>query len=55
MGYDSRSVIVDAAGCEVVIVGRGDSVRVALAEVTARRIVDAVNARSVQNSGDDEV
>lgn len=45
MGYDSRSRIVDAAGLDVVTIGRGDARGVAAAEMTADRIVRAVNAQ----------
>lgn len=45
MGYDSQSAIYDANGREVVTLGRGDSARVEVAQLTAHRIVEAVNGR----------
>jgi hypothetical protein len=43
MGYDSRSVIIDANGHVVVTIGNGSGHQVALAERTASQIVQAVN------------
>lgn len=45
MGYDSRSVIVDANGHVVTTIGTGSSDQVLLAERTASEIVHAVNGR----------